>query len=175
MFLFAPFHVHARGKPMIPAVSLWSEFMLRKAPAFIDFSDLFSFLAHPHRWAQHYPPHSVTVTCKDTCGVTEAVCSGWITPPEIDQPSCAVSVIVTVSPLLLVSPLPPDQTSVGRDGLEWCVWIKGHFHLMSSKNYMLYFMSVVAKPTGIKGRGLINLTWTHHMCKICSCTTVVKH
>lgn len=153
MFLLAPSHVHAWGYPMKPAAGLWSEFMLRKAPASIDFSDLFSFLAHPHRWARRYSPHSVAVTCKDTCGVTEAVCSGWITTPEIDQPFCTVSVIVTASPVLLVYPLPLDQTNVGRDCVELYIWIKGHFHLMSSKDYVLYSTSVVTKQRGIKGRG----------------------
>lgn len=31
---------------------------------------------------------SIMVTCKDTCGVTDIVRSGWITSPEIDQPFC---------------------------------------------------------------------------------------
>lgn len=153
MFLFAPSHMHAWGYPMMPAVSLWSEFMLRKAPASIDFSDLFSFPAHPHHWAHRYSPHSVTVTCKDTCGVTKAVCSGWITTPEIDQPFCTISAIVAVSLVLLVYPVLLDQTNVGRDCVEWCIWIKGHFHFMSSKDYMLYFTSEVIKQRGRKGRG----------------------
>lgn len=80
-------HAHTWHHPMC-AAGLWSESMLRKAPASIDFSDLFSFLAHPHHWVHCYFLHSVIVTCKDTCGVPDVVCSRQITSPEIDQPFC---------------------------------------------------------------------------------------
>ena len=148
MFLFAPPHVHARGHPTMPAVSLWSGFRVRKAPASIDFSDLYSFLAHPHR----YSPHSVTVTCKGTRGVTEAVCSGWISTPEIDQPFSTVPAIIAASASLLVDPVPPDQAGVSRDCVQLCIWIKGHFHLVSSKDYILYSTSLATKQRSVKGR-----------------------
>lgn len=62
--------------------------MLRKAAASIDSFDLFLFQAHPHHCVYRYSFLSVMVTCKDTCGVTDGVCTRQITSPEIDQPFC---------------------------------------------------------------------------------------
>lgn len=142
-------HTHAWGLPMMCAAGLWSESMLRKASASIDFSDLFSFLAHPHHWVHRYFLHSVMVTCKDTCGVADVVCSRWITSPEIDQPFCIslprhpcipiyllyVSHCLTVSHcgLFLLSNK-MDYTNAGWDCVELWICIKGHCHLMSSKD-----------------------------------------
>lgn len=81
-------HTHSWGGPMMYGVGLWSESMVRKAPASIDFSDLFSFLAHSHHWAHRCFLHSFIVACEDTCGVADVGCSREITSPEIDQPFC---------------------------------------------------------------------------------------
>lgn len=142
-------HKHTWGHPMICAARLWSESMLRKAPTSIDCSDLFSFLAHPHHCVHRYFLHSVMVTCKDTCGVADIVCSRQIISPEIDQPFCIslphhpfiipiyllyLSHCLTVSHSVFLLSNKMDYTNPGWDCVELWICIKGHNRLMSSKD-----------------------------------------
>lgn len=142
-------YTHTWGCPMMRAVGLWSESMLRKAAASIDCSDLFSFLAYPHHWVHRYFLHSVMVTCKDTCGVADVVCSRQITSPEIDQPFCIslppiipfipiyllyLSHCLTVSHSVFLLSNKMDYNNPGWDCVELWICIKGHNRLMSSKD-----------------------------------------
>ncbi len=142
-------HTHTWGRPMMCTAGLWSESMLRKAPASIDFSDLFSFLAHPHHWVHRYFLQGVMVTCEITCGVADVVCSRQITSPEIDQPFCIsllhhpfipiylmyLSHCLTVSHSGLFSlSNKMDYSNAGWDCVELWICIKGHDHLMSSRD-----------------------------------------
>lgn len=141
--------VHAKKSSRIHRF-LWSIFFSSSSPPLSPTT--IPPTPHPH-------PRSVTVTCKDTCGVTEAVCCGWITAPEIDQPFCTVYACFT-APFCQFSLSHWIRPTVGgRENCgELCILIKGHFLLMSSKDYMLYSRSVVTKQRGIKGKGWINLT-----------------